>query len=497
MSLFARRVFFWILTLLFLGTTPIIIFFLMGYRYSFERGVFVYTGSISIQANPTQNLDIHLDGKPVSSSTNRINRSYHIEGVKPGKHTLSVSAPGFGQWSKEVTVKSGISTEFWNVLLTREQYEQTAFLAPEGSFSFFPTQNEETLAVLSEKNGETLITLITLADGRRRQIFSSTDFFFEKDSPKELLRWSPRDDTLLSISLVSKETLKEHTFLIQTDTALATDLKDIVRVPNPRETRWRSNTDTLLFLSEEILYEIPPDTPFGEASLSENIKSYDLVGNAIISLEPKTGILYSFPLGNPKNKEQLTTAPPEGFFDDSASSFSLTSYDKTRIAFIKLETGDLFFYNKSEKNEWFKKLSSGVKGIQFSDDGKKLLYWTDWEIFAIFSREWEVQPVRAERDHLDIGRFSSPINHVQWAKDYEHALFSTERTVKAIELDDRGGRNTANIITLPASPLKVGSLGAQNRLLFLIPETENSASSSSILSVITFPEPLGLFGFGG
>ena len=95
MSPIRRRVFFWLLTLTFLATTPAIVLFLMGYRYSVARGVFVYTGSISIQANPDQNLDIRVDGKPVSAESNQINGSYHIEGIVPGKHSVSVSAPGF------------------------------------------------------------------------------------------------------------------------------------------------------------------------------------------------------------------------------------------------------------------------------------------------------------------------------------------------------------------------------------------------------------------
>lgn len=490
-----RRVFFWLLTVTFFITTPVIVLFLIGYRYSFERGVFIYTGSVSIQANPGQNLDIRIDGAPVSSESNRINRSYHIEGISPGKHSLSVSAPGFTAWSKEITVRSGIATEFWNVLLARDQYGQKMLPLPEGSLAFFPSPNADTVALLSERNGETLITVLDRTNGNRRQIFSTTEFLPGKSVPEEIVRWSPRNNTLLLTSLISKETGEEHTFLIHTDTLAETDLKDIVRVPNPREAQWNPNADTILFLSENTLLSVPIDASLQETSLSQNTETYDIVGNTILSLEPKTGILYQIPIGNPSQKEQLTTAPPEGFFGDYETPYSLIAYDKTRIALIRRDSGDLFLWKSGEKDTWFEKLSGDAKGLQFSDDGKKLLYWTDWEIFTIFTRKWEVQPVREENDRLDVGRFSNTIDHVQWTKDYEHILFSSGREIKTIELDDRGGRNTLTLLTLPNSPLQLSSIGSHNELLFLLPN--EGAENLSTLSSITFPEPVGLFGFGG
>lgn len=494
-----RRLFFWFLTTTFFVTTPIIILFLMGYRYSFERGVFVYTGSVSIEANPTQNLVIHIDGAPVSSQTNRINNSYHVEGVAPGKHILSLSAPGFSTWSKEITVRSGISTEFWNVLLAREQYGQVLTPFPEGSLAFFPSPGGDFLAVLSEKNGETLITLLETTSNLSRQIFSTTEFSASSsavpDAFKRALRWSPRDDTTLLISLTNKKTLEEHTFIIKTDSLLATDFKDIIRVPLPHEVRWHPSADRLLFLSDKTLFEATPDAPLQETLLSENIENFDSLGNTIIALETNTGILHSFPIGNPKQKEQITTAPPENF-SSTASPHTISVYDETRIILFHRETGTLYLYNKGETDERFEKLSSDAKGFQFSDDGKKLLYWTDWEIFAFFTREWEVQPVRNEGDRLDIGRFGTMITDVQWMKNYEHVLFSSGKDIRATELDDRGGRNTATILTLANIPLQFTSLGTQNKLLFLLPAQSDVSSSTPTLSTLTFPEPLGLFGFG-
>lgn len=495
MSIAVRRFFFWCLVTVFLVTTPAIVLFLMGYRYSFERGVFVYTGSVTIQANPSQNLDIRIDNQPISSSTNRINRSFHIEGIKPGTHRLSISAPGFKEWSKEISVKSGISTEFWNVLLARAEYAQTAFEASRGTLAFFPAEDER-VALLSEQDGETTITILDRTNGERRQIFSTTQFSPKKDGVEHHIRWSPRQDNFLIVSLFSKENSEEHTFIVGTDDAQTTDLKDILRVPHPRSALWSPYDDAVFFLSENNLYRTPLNTKFGETLISNDIAAYDFSDGKIFSVESESGRIQIFSENTPKQKIQKTFAIPKELIKNASGKLSLIVYDETRIAILDRDSGSLFLSHMEEENEQLIQLSSNAKGAQFSDDGKKLLHWSDWEIAVFFTREWNVQPTRKEGERLDIGRFSRMIDHVQWGKSYEHILFSSENELRIIELDDRGGRNASSLTSFINTPTQISSLGNRNEILFLVRAgTESETTAPPLLSSIIFPEPIGFFSF--
>lgn len=178
----------------------------------------------------------------------------------------------------------------------------------------------------------------------------------------------------------------------------------------------------------------------------------------------------------------------------SLNRYAVISYDRTRIALLNRSTGDCFLWNSGETTESFSRLSSEARGLQFSDDGKKVLYWTDWEIFSFFTRKWEVQPARAEGDRVDVGRFSEPIRNVQWSKDYEHVLFSSGDTILMTELDGRGGRNLSAILHLPGEPEQMATFTSDNLLFSLYPAEDKKSSS---LSEITFPEPVGFFGIGG
>src|SRR3990172_8045949 len=141
-----RTLFFWALAILFLITAPTVVLRARGYRFDFSRGVFVHSGTITIKSNP-QTIDINLNGEIMQSKTlGRINNSYNIAGLIPKDYSIAVSVDGFRAWNKKTEVHSGVSSEFWNVLLVRNDYERTLydsatidkfFLSPKDKYAAF------------------------------------------------------------------------------------------------------------------------------------------------------------------------------------------------------------------------------------------------------------------------------------------------------------------------------------------------------------------------
>ncbi len=498
-----RKGFFWTLTIIFLCTTPLLILYFIGYRYNAERGIFIYTGSITIQSNPFQDLNILIDNKPVTTETNQINQSYHIGGITPGKHTISVSAPDFSTWSKEVTVRSGLSTEFWNVLLPRKQYEKTNIHVPNGSIAFFPSPNGNSILFVSRENDETLLTLFDKNTGIFRQIFSSKELLFNVALTKKSILWSPNNEKAILVPLQDQEN-NSRIFLIDTDTLKTIDLRDIIRTSEDsiRNARWSPIDQSILFLTGTTLFSISTTAPFQHTTISTDVDNYDIVRDTIIALESDTGILFQVPIAQPADRIQITTTAPDhlpqiNHTSETLEEFpSVITYDETRIILEYPKTGDIFLYNNGNKETSFKKISSNVKGVQFSNDGKKLLYWTDWEIFTLFTRKWTAQPIREENERADIGRFSTTIKNVQWARDYEHVLFTVDNDIKIIELDNRGGRNLLNVTSSPTPLIDMQSIGSQNQILLLRTQhPQNPSKNTIIFSSIAFPEQVNFFNF--
>lgn len=481
-----RKIFFWLLTLFFLATASVVIFYAFGYRFNFERGIFVYTGAITIKSSP-QEADIYIDGKQVSNKkTNYLNNSCHINGLRPQEHLLEIKAPEHRAWSKKVAVHSGVSTEFWNILLVKEDYPRENYSASGIEKFFISPKNKRIAYIQNDKNSqEFLVKILDIEAGLPENIFTSLEYKFSSDGA-ENIEWSPQAHKI--IIPAEKEELKYY-FIVDTETKLSVNLKDIIQADKPRNVRWDpSRKDCLFYSSDKNLYRLNLKNPEEGAVIAQNIAGYDLSSSGAYYLQANNGIVYKADLENGKSKKQITTSPAE---NAENSNWRIIVYDEKRIALID-NSEHLYVYNKGEKNEYFNRLSENTVGVQFSNDGKKLLYWTDREIFVYFTRDWDVQPLRQENEIKNITRFFQEIKNVQWSKKYEHIIFTAGPSVKIIELDCRDRRNMVNIIKLNSANSEVIINSSENTLYF----TDLADSDNPLFDLysIEFPEKNGFLG---
>lgn len=483
---------FWTFFVLFLATSASVLFFTFGYRFSFHRGIFIYTGSITVKSNP-RSATVSLDGNAVPADMiHNINQSIHVTGIMPGEHFLRVSADGFEPWEKKVVVQSGISTEFWNVLLTRSSYDRTR--ETDGDLvRAFPSPTGKYFAVVGDKGGETTISLVERTTTVSRQVFSSRSYRFDPGDDRNV-EWAKNENSLL-IPLRSRATDDRAVMIVDLKTGLATDLKDIAVIPDPENPRWHPNDDgTFFVLSHGSLLLVDPAAASADRieNIADNVSAYDLSGRSAAVLDRTSGIVSRIAFGGITGTDRKDiTGPIPG-----AERFSepyLTMYDEKRIA-VYDRGGTGYLYNDDQKLEpSIIPLGTDIRGVQFSDDGKKLLFFTGHDISVVFARDWDVQPARKDGDILQVARFSSPISEVQWAKDYEHVLFVHDDGLRLAELDNRDRRNIASLLPASASDIirQVVTLPAENQLYVL---SGPAATGPATLSFIAFPEPVGFFG---
>jgi hypothetical protein len=231
------------------------------------------------------------------------------------------------------------------------------------------------------------------------------------------------------------------------------------------------------------LYNENTLNPEEKKIIAKNIASYDLSSSSIYYFQLPSGIVYRTDYTTANEPEQISTTSPEKMSDPS---YQITVYDKNRIAFLN-KSGDLYIQKLGGAKDYFKNLASGIVETQFSDDGKKLLYYSDYEISVYFTKDWEVQPWRSENDQKDIIRFSEKIDNVQWSKDYEHIVFSVGNKMKITEIDNRSQNNTEDMLAFSKKNNKIVSDFADNKIYFT--DTDNGISK---LYSIDFPEKTGM-----
>jgi hypothetical protein len=480
-----RRIFFWILVVLFITTVPSVIFYARGYRFSLKRGIFIYAGSITVKQIP-QSANIFIDNQPASKNKiSFLNNAYHINGIQPGDHLLEISLPGYATWSKKVTVHSGISTEFWNVLLTKNEYAKSEY-GSSGTKRFFISPKNDKAALAKNENQNFSVVILDLKSNKEEEIFSSPVYNFSSDE-KENIEWSPKEEWIIIPAELKNQ---KHYFLVETATQKTIDLKDIAQTDDLKNVRWDpDNKNVLYYISLNNLYQLDVTSPENKILIAEKIASYDISSSHIYYLKLPEGLIYRVSPSNPGSPDQITTSPPD---EMSNPNYHIIVYDEKRIALINNDDGKLYVYNVGDKDTYFRELSQVARGIQFSNDGKKILYFTDWEIFIYFTRDWDVQPIRLENEVRNITRFSENIKNVQWAKDYEHIIFSTGPSVKIIEADYRDHGNLMDIIKLNNDNPSVVANFPQSRLYFT-----DTQDGNSYLYFIDFPEKTGFFGIGG
>ncbi len=225
------------------------------------------------------------------------------------------------------------------------------------------------------------------------------------------------------------------------------------------------------------------------SQVASDVSAYDLAYNGVYYVQSPNDLVFKTSLDGKTERTQITNNFPDA---SNPAIERIIVYDEFRIAFLARDQ-DLFIYNYGENDKYFHSLGNHVLEMHFSNDGKKLLFYTNNEISVYYTRNWTVQPIRQENDLNNITRYSENLKNVQWYKDYEHVIFSVGKYTKIIELDGRDHRNCLDLISTNLdSPFVIHNNGLE-KLFF----TDTKDDGTTILNSIVFPEPVPILGIGG
>lgn len=487
-----RRIFFWSLVLAFFIITPILIGYALGYRYNFNRGIFVCAGSITVSANPNR-VEIDINGAPAQNGTlNYLNNSYHIDGLRSGEHVIRAHKDGFQDWNKNLTVQCGISTEFWNALLPRTQYETTTYQNTEHVQRFFPAPKSNIFALAKnnpQDNTSLAITLLEPNNDTSEDIFRS-DQFTLTDNTLLNIEWSPKEDVLLvPVLSTSEDSSTTQYLLVPVDPEKETRalLEILPEGFSPELARWSpEERNTVYFLSQGSLWKVRVDETNPPEQVTENVLGYDFYMNSIVVLRAENHILYRYGLDREDEPLQITTVP---LSESNNDRHRIITYDDRKIAVIN-STNDLFIHNTFEGETTTGKIATSVTGAQFSNDGKKLLFWNDREFSVYYMQNWDTQPARAVGTLLQAARLFEPATNTQWHKDFAHVVFHQGQEIRLLELDARGGQNGFALKTLSNDAPNILVAPRGDKIYF----TDTGEDDIVRFHSIDFPEEQSFFG---
>ena len=481
-----RKLFFWSLVLIFCIITPIITLQARGYRFDWHRGVFVFSGTISFKSNP-QNASAELDGIiNEGGKINRINGASNISGLLPSDYNLKISAPDFYPWDKKIDVHSGVTSEFWNVVLTRKNYEVTPYDVTQGIEKFFTSPRNNAIAYTQNVNNELLVQMFDLDNSTLTETYTIPDWKLIADDKKENIEWSPEENYL---SVPVENDNETAYYIIDLNLKSITNLNDFFEKNEIKHVRWDpKEKGYFFFLDNNTLFRGNISDKTTLTVIAENTSAFELSYDSVYYIQLPNNLVFKTSLDGKTERTQITNifpGSPETIVD------RMIIYDESRIAFLD-KTRNLFIYNNASRDKYFKSIGNNILEMHFSNDGKKLLFWSDNEISVYFTRDWDVQPIRKENELQNITRYSESLKNIQWYKDYEHIIFSVGKYTKLIELDPRDHRNCTDLISTETENPFINYNHGLEKLFFT-----NLKNDQPVLNSIAFPEPVSIFNIGG
>ncbi len=480
------------LVTLFLVTAFSVLFFSFGYRFSFERGIFIHTGSITIKSNP-KDARILIDGEIVPSGLiNIVNQSYHITGLRPGEHFLRIEADGYRPWEKKVTIESGISTEFWNILLLRDTYPVTEIAS--GNFQeIFPSPEQRFLALIGNTGSGIAVDVLEKGSGEVTRVVSMDGYRFDTGNP-ENIEWT-EDGSKFLLPLRTEENGNE-VFLVDRETGSIESIRSLIASQEPlRGARWHPRNDGSFFIlsGSSLLLARPngDDMTAQVAIIGTGVSAYDISEKYIYLLDQTTGAIRFLDIGKDDSSASqiLTESFPEAV---SMKHPTINAYDEKRIVLYDPDGIGFLWNDDGGVSAEISHLGNDIRSIQFSNDGKKILFSDGNQISVVFLRDWDTQPIRKAGESIQIARFSIPFSSVQWSKNYEHTIFSIGADVRIAELDHRDRRQMDTVLSFPGRTVtQILPSFDENLAIFLV--RDETTSDSDIVS-IAFPENTSIFG---
>jgi len=485
-----RKLFAWFFVLLFALVAPTVVLFAQGYRFSLENNIFIYSGSITIKSWP-RDVEIFIDGdKQEEKSLSIINGTHTINGIKPGKYRLTCSKPGFVTWEKDIEVHSGISTEFWNVILFPEDSSDNMsnFESPAETEQIFlsPNSNDE-LVLFSKDKNKNQIHLLDTGGNSNQLIFETEEYAFTPKEEGLNIEWSV-DNKRILLPVIDKDEERRYLLIEVTEkdelpTPLVLD--EFLEGESIKQARWMFNQDDeiIILTKDNNLLSLNYEKEEVQ-EIAENVSGFDFAEYSIFYSQLPNNIVWKTKQNNLEDKEQITTEPL--ILEEENKFVKITAYDEYRIFINSSEKSFLHNEDKRENTITTLKPTEEILGVQFSNDGKKLLCWNDHEVWYYMLRDWKIQPKRSSGEKVTVTRSSEIIKNVQWMDNYENIIISTADQVKSIEADPRSYTNVANLAKTKDSVQDKDLIyNKNNQTLYLLDQNKikslNAINSSGFL----------------
>ena len=420
MSLNQRRALYIFFILVFLTATPLISLYATGYKLGRGGFNFQKTGMLIIDTEP-EGAKIYLDGEVQQDFFKKIyakNKSYittpaKIKNLLPGTYDVTVELPGFWPWRKKLTVHPGQSTFAEDISLFKKNVPELSLSGDFSDISVSP--DNKNLLAIEYADDFAKFSLINLeTESEKTFTASATDGL--------TLSWSPNNKKVIAGNFIFE--IEDWDNPISLNKLIGPRIKNVKwDAGNGNKVYYESaggincydlsgNTEKLI-LNRPTLGDYLPDNDYlyfvDEETGSANLSVWDLNDNKLFRKINLPDSTYTF-------------------LNPGHSLINL--YDNTHDI--------LYLIDPFSAYKPLLETVSGVKRAHWVSD-RTLLFANDFEI-------WVLNLTNHKKTLLT--RIGQTLTGVIWHPNNNYVIFTTARSINAIELDDREKYNITKLLEL-------------------------------------------------
>jgi len=403
-----RTILFLIFLFLFLLTTPSVVFYSQGYRIDFENKKLTQTGGLFLKILPKQ-VEIYLDGK-LKKKTDFFFGSVLIENLLPKKYQIKIVKEGYYPWEKILEIKEKEVTEVKNIVLFPKNPDFNILTKGIDNLWFSPDEKKIILEESSE-SGLWALKLYDLEKNIKSHLIEESDLYQKRADLMNLTFSEDSKEIYLDVAI--KE--QEKNFSLKLD-----------KFPP-------------VLTEKTLLREIPPENIVTSKKINNDLYYLDNFGHFFKVKEKLTEKV--FPI-KPETEYTLNIFPGNIFLQENKV---------------------LYLFNPDSKS--FEKFFESINSIKISPDTKKLVYFSDSEIWVLYLKD-ELSINHRARDRVFLIRLSEKIGDIFWLNS-DYLIFNSGENLKIAEIDDR---DRINIIDLAEFKEPKVFFNQTNKKLYILSE---------------------------
>ncbi len=401
-----RTFLFWFFLLAFAIGAPAIALYAQGYRLNWpiESGkkLIVKTGGFFVKAHPKQ-ISVYVNGK-MEKQTDFFFDSALITDLMPRRHLIEIKKNGYQSWSKNLEIREKEVAEAKNVFLFPEELK---FSAVEQNIADFLISNDrqKTALIYQDEIGWG-VKLHDIRRGVTTKLAAQNNFSL-KDP--EFAGWEWISAQTLEVATKSKT--GAESYLIATD-----------KIP------------------PQIIKKPAADmVPTATATSTQEIKELATAEiNGATYFLASDGMIY-------KKENGAKDAAPAGKAKIDIAGGSDADYDLWQFGdYFFVRAGDQLLSAKKDAAAFEKILDDAPQGIKIAPNGKKIVYWSNSEIWVFYLENKTDPPAARAGDKIFIARFSEKITACDWFNS-DYLIFLSGDLVKTAEIDPRDKINFADL----------------------------------------------------